>query len=74
MHDKISIFWHLRKGERSRGITFTINHYVPHAIPVALSEQHYNTHATFIPILQMRKQRLRGVTPLAQRMNDRFKA
>lgn len=32
------------------------------------------THVNFIPILQMRKHRLRGVKSLAQPTNNRFKA
>lgn len=45
--DEASIFWHLRKGDRSRGITFTINYYVPHAILDALFEQPYNICVNF---------------------------
>lgn len=73
MHDKISIFWPLRKGDQSREITFVINFYVPHALSVALFEQLYNTDANFIPILQMRKRRLSGVKLFAQLVNKSFK-
>ena len=37
-HDKISISWHLRKGDRSREITFTANHCMPHASVCAVTQ------------------------------------